>query len=369
MRIVHVANHSHRFNGNVHAAVDLACAQAQLGHEITFCSAAGSFDALLETHKVRVVHLPELNGRRGLVGAAWRIRQLVHVHGADIVHAHMMKSAALAWLATRHTQARLVTTVHNAFERSAVIMGLGDQVIAVSSAVSGAMQKRGIPEGRIQVVLNGTLGSARYAEGPAPSPEPLIHPAVLYLGGLHPRKGIADLLEAFASARRSRPDLHLYLVGEGPCEAEYRAMVSDDDRQNIHFCGSRPDPRSFMLGADVFVLASHADPAPLVLSEAREAGLAVIATQVDGIPELLEGGAAGVLVPPHEPARLTEALLGVVQNEQTLAHHRQRSQFNLEHLALSRVAGETLDVYARAHAAARRRAARRARSRMVEGYR
>ena len=344
-----MANHSHRFNGNVHAAIDLACAQAELGHDVMLCSAGGSFDALLEAHKVRVVHMPELAGRAGLPLAVQRLRRLVHSFGADIVHAHMMKSAVVAWMATRLGRARLVTTVHNAFERSAIIMGLGDQVIAVSSAVGATMQQRGIPEKRIQVVLNGTIGSVRYADGPAPSPESLAHPAVLYLGGLHPRKGIADLLEAFALARRIRPDLHLYLVGEGPCETQYRAMVSDQDREHIHFCGSRPDPRSFMLGADVFVLASHADPAPLVLSEAREAGLAVIATRIDGIPELLEDGAAGVLVPPRDPQLLAEALLGVMESDQSLAHHRARSQFNLDHLALGRVAAETLAVYERAH--------------------
>lgn len=348
-RIIHVANHSHRFNGNVHAAIDLACTQAELGHDVMLCSAGGSFDALLEAHKVRVVHLPELAGRAGLPLAVQRLRRLVHSVDADIVHAHMMKSAAVAWMATRLGRARLVTTVHNAFERSAIIMGLGDQVIAVSSAVGSAMQQRGIPEKRIRVVLNGTIGSARYADGPAPLPESLARPAVLYLGGLHPRKGIADLLEAFALARRSRSDLHLYLVGEGPCEAKYRAMVSDQDREHIHFCGSRPDPRSFMLGADVFVLASHADPAPLVLSEAREAGLAVIATRIDGIPELLEDGAAGVLVPPRDPQRLAAALLSVLESDQSLAHHRARSQFNLDHLALDRVAAETLVVYERAH--------------------
>jgi glycosyltransferase involved in cell wall biosynthesis len=121
-----------------------------------------------------------------------------------------------------------------------------------------------------------------------------------------------------------------------------------------------------MLGADVFILASRADPAPLVLSEAREAGLAVIGTRVDGIPELLESGAAGLLVPPAAPERLAAALLEVLETPQTLHHHRERSQFNLERLALSRVATETLAVYARAHRGRRPGGARRANASIVE---
>ncbi len=146
-------------------------------------------------------------------------------------------------------------------------------------------------------------------------------------------------------------------------------MVGVEDRSHVHFCGSRPDPRSFMLGADVFVLASHADPAPLVLSEAREAGLAVIATEVDGIPELLEGGAAGLLVPPAAPERLAAALLEVLRTEQTLDHHRRRSQFNLEHLTLRRVATETLEVYERARRRGRRTGAHPVRAPIVKDCR
>ncbi len=345
MNILHVANHTHRYNGNVHAAIDLACAQADAGHTVTMCSAGGSFDDILRAHGVALELLPELATKAGAPRAVLRLRQIIRERRAAIVHAHMMKSAALSWVASRLTRCRLVTTVHNAFERSAIIMGLGDRVIAVSQSVGGAMEARGVPRGRLRVVLNGTLGTARYEMGTTPEPEALAHPAVLYVGGLHPRKGIADLLKGFSAAREQREDLNLYLVGEGPCEEEYRGLVAEADRHAIHFCGSRRDPRSFMLGADAFVLASHADPAPLVLSEAREAGLAVIATEVDGIPELLEGGAAGLLIPPKSPDRIAQALLTVFADEQSLAAHRARGQINLRRLSLARVADETLVVY------------------------
>lgn len=344
MRIVHVVNHTFMYNGNVHAAIDLACAQADLGDEVVVCSRGGSFDDLLIAKGVEIQVWPELSDNAGTLRFVLRMRRLLRERRIDIVHAHMMKSATLSWAASRLTPTRLVTTVHNAFERSAILMGLGDRVIAVSQAVARAMGQRGVPAGRLRTVLNGTIGSARYAAPPS-EPETLQHPAVLYLGGLHPRKGIADLLQGMAQARLSRPDLHLYLVGEGPCEDDYRAMVAPADAENIHFCGARSDPRPFMRGADVFVLASHADPAPLVLSEAREAGLAIIATDVDGVPELLDGGQAGLLIAPRAPDQIAETLLTVLAHEASLQAYRERSQRNIGHLSLERVARETRVIY------------------------
>ncbi|CAN7604889.1 glycosyltransferase family 4 protein [Phenylobacterium sp. LjRoot219] len=345
MRILHVVNHTRRQNGNVHAAVDLACAQSELGHEVTLCSGGGDFEPLLRANRVAVETLPDLLAKGRLLQACRALRALAAARDADIVHAHMMRSAGLAWAATRFSHARLVTTVHNAFEKSAILMGVGDRVVAVSEAVGVGMRRRGIPAGRLRVVLNGTLGNARHRHEPPPKPLTLEYPAVLSVGGLHPRKGVLDLLAGFSQARRARPELHLYLVGGGPCAAEYRAAVAAADAGHVHFCGSHADPRPYMLGADVFVLASHADPAPLVIPEAREAGLAIIATRVDGVPELLEGGAAGVLVAPQAPAEIAAALLAVLADARSLADHRARSQINLRRLSVQRVAAETLAVY------------------------
>jgi glycosyltransferase involved in cell wall biosynthesis len=100
-----------------------------------------------------------------------------------------------------------------------------------------------------------------------------------------------------------------------------------------------------LLGGDIFVLASHAEPAGLVLSEAREAGCAILGTHVGGIPEMLDQGRAGILVPPSRPDLLAAALLPLLQNPGELAQARENSQINIENLALSRVARQTEQVY------------------------
>ena len=85
-----------------------------------------------------------------------------------------------------------------------------------------------------------------------------------------------------------------------------------------------------------------------MLSEAREAGCAIVATDVDGIPELLERGAAGILVPVGDPTRLAEVLCTLAGNDRLLREWKEKSQVNIDYLRVERVARQTLDVYAEA---------------------
>lgn len=345
MRILHLLNHTTQSNGHVHAAVDLACEQSRLGHAVAVASGGGDFDALLVRNGVDVFTIDHRRKAATLLRSAWALRRLVRAFSADIVHAHMMTSAVLAWPVCRLAGIPLITTVHNEFERSAILMGLGTRVIAVSAAVGASMRRRGIPAARLRVILNGTIGSARLA-GRETAPVPLASPSILFVGGLHPRKGLADLFAAFDLVHRRHPQARLHIVGDGPFAQTYRDMVAGlSCGEAVRFEGSKADPFPWMRGADIFVLPSHADPAPLVLPEAREAGCAVVATQVDGIPELLEGGAAGVLVPARDPDALAAALSGLIAAPGAISHWRERSQYRIDHLRIARVARETLELY------------------------
>jgi glycosyltransferase involved in cell wall biosynthesis len=257
----------------------------------------------------------------------------------------MMTSAVLAWPVCKLAGIPLVTTVHNEFEKSAILMGLGTRVIAVSAAVGASMRKRGVPASRLRVVLNGTIGSARSA-GRSGAPVALGSPSILFVGGQHPRKGLPDLFEAFATVHAKYPTARLCIVGEGPFLAAYQEMVGKMAcAAAVTFAGAQQDPFPWMLGADIFVLPSHADPAPLVLSEAREAHCAVVASEVDGIPQLLEHGMAGILVPPRDPQALSAALCALIGDPDRLKEWRAKSQHRIEHLTIDRVARETMDVY------------------------
>lgn len=348
MRAIHILNHTRRLNGHVHAAVDLACAQRALGHTTAIVSGGGDFDALLAANGVESLHLDQERRPLNLAKAMVGLQRIVRAWRPDVIHAHMMTSAVLAWPICRLNGVRFVTTVHNEFEKSSILMGLGTRVIAVSGAVARSLEARGLSRSRIEVVLNGTIGSARFA-GQSREPATLPGPSIVFVGGQHPRKGVTDLIEAFRIVHRACPAARLYIVGDGPFLETYKTEVAASGHSEVvDFLGPKDNPVPWMTGADIFVLPSHADPAPLVLSEAREAGCAIVATAVDGIPELLENGQAGILVPPKDPQALAQALLPLVADPAELAAWRARSQVNIVNMRVDRVARETLAVYERA---------------------
>ena len=345
MRIMHFLNHTRPNNGHVHVAVDLACVQSRMGHSVSVVSGGGAFDSFFAAYGVKHILIEQQRTLSNLIKATYKLRSTILSFSPDIIHTHMMASTGLAFILRRFMKFKLVTTVHNEFERSAVIMGLGDRVIAVSQAVADSMERRGVQRAKLRVVLNGTIGSPRLS-AESPPAQILNRPAITFVGGLHPRKGVDDLITAFKTVCARVPAAFLYLVGSGPYRETYGELASQTGfGDRIQFCGCQADPRPYLLGSDLFVLASHAEPAALVLAEAREAGCAIIATSVGGNSEMLDGGNAGVLVPPRRPDLLANAMIRVLSDKTALAHLRARSRSNLDHFTVDRASEECLSVY------------------------
>jgi glycosyltransferase involved in cell wall biosynthesis len=349
--IVHLLPHFARDgNGVVYVATDLACAQSAAGHSVSCIGGrSGAFADLLHEHSVETHTIPEFESGsflnpRGLP-ALWRLLKTLR---PDVVHAHTIASAVAAAVLQPLVGFGLVTSVHNGPRVKNFLLAVGDRIICVSAAVANGMRFLTAHEHKLRIVRNGPLGSPRWAQ---PVPEPadvaLNHPAVLTVAGLHGHKGIKDLIVAFAMARRSIPDLSLYILGKGPQRSYLESLAVDlgcSDR--IHFEGFIEDPRAYFRQADVFVLPSHREAFGSSLAEAREAGCAVIGTNVGGIPEVLEGGQCGILVPPNNPLALSRALVDLLGNEALLKFWQQRASSNLSWLYGIRALRETMVVYA-----------------------
>ena len=349
LHIVHLLNELAQLgNGIVNVAIDLAVEHARAGHHVTVAAPDGAYAALLRANGVQHFPLEPSGGVRPLT-AMFKLRGFIKRNGTQIVHAHMMKGAVIGRLACTGTKARLVTTVHNSWQRHAVLMRLGHRVIAVSDAVRSDMIERGVPAAHIETVLNGTIGTMRAPAGAPPVPVTLNHPNIVTVAGMYARKGIADLIEATAMVRERVPTVTTYMLGDGPDRAHFEQLARERGvGGSVVFLGFRADAELVMKQADVFVLASHADPNPLVIPEARAAGLPIVATRVDGIPESLDGGDAGLLVPPHAPDALANAIAGLLLAPEQRSRLRAAALRNLERLTVRRMAGETLGVYRRA---------------------
>jgi len=119
----------------------------------------------------------------------------------------------------------------------------------------------------------------------------------------------SSLLESFAQIKKTLPDTHLIVIGTGDLfdslQQKKRFLNLDG---SVHFLGSRDDIPELLQVIDVFVLSSLWEGLPLVLLEAMAAGVPVVATKVGGIPEVVEDGEEGLLVPPGDPRSLRLAM-------------------------------------------------------------
>lgn len=347
MKIIHILNHVQEIgNGIVNVAVDLACLQAKSGHNVAVISGGGKYENLLQQYGVKHFTLDQTRTPLNIIRAARRYQAIVKEFEPDIVHAHMMTGVVIAYLCRGKNSYALVSTVHNEFQRFAVLMGLAERVIAVSDPVAKSMVQRGIPKDKIRVVFNGTLGSPRTGSLSEYQPMPLKRPAITTVAGMYRSKGIAELINAFGNIAQTFPEAHLYLVGDGPDRQLFEAQAkSTSISDRIHFEGFQPQPQRYLLATDIFVLPSHRESFSLVLGEAREVGCAIIASNIDGIPQTLDNGQAGILVPPEDTYILAKSLTYLLTNQDQLQNWKEKSKQNLHWLSVARVNEETLGVY------------------------
>ncbi|WP_159449231.1 glycosyltransferase [Demequina sp. NBRC 110055] len=351
---MHHLKHARRGNGSVHVAVDLACAQASDGYAVSFVAGEGSYDEVLRRHGVDVFSIPEASGLRGAwrafiatAGVARRVRP-------DIVHAHMMSSTVIGWVVALIARATLVTTMHNSFDAHSRLMRIARITVAVSRAERDLLVERGFPAHRVRTVLNGVVGSAR-EEIAVDEIGDIARPSLVTLSGLHGRKGIDDVIRAFALVAQDFPQWHVNVIGWGPAREDLEALATAlglADR--AHFCGPTLTPWRQLSQAQIFVTGARAEPFGLNIIEARAAGCAVVATEVGGIPEALDGGSAGMLVPPADPVAMAAAMRSLMGDPALLETWRRRARQGIDYFSVSRMARDYTDVYREAIPARRR---------------
>lgn len=141
---------------------------------------------------------------------------------------------------------------------------------------------------------------------------------LLFVGRLEPRKGIDVLLHVLPELLAAVPGLRATIAGDDPSSygASFLASVPEDLARRTRFLGRVEDARlrSLYAGADVFVAPSRYESFGLVLLEAMMFGVAVVASDVGGMPEIVEDGRSGLLVPPGDPAALLAALERVLSD-------------------------------------------------------
>jgi glycosyltransferase involved in cell wall biosynthesis len=278
-----------------------------------------------------------------------KIVKLNKIHKFDVMHAHMMSGSLVGFGASVLTGVPLVTTVHNSFDRHSFLMRLGRRVVAVSEAEKALLVRQGYNANRVDVVLNGPNNSPRESFLHNAVDIDIQRPCITTVCGLHRRKGVADLISAFAQASHSFPAWKLYIVGEGPDRQQLEALAHNGGLDGkVCFLGSISSPQPILAKSDIFVLASYADPCSLAVAEARGAGCAIVATAVGGTPELLEFGQAGKLVEAGNPVQLANELQNLMGSHEMLSAFRNASKRGSEFFDVQRVTEAYEPIYKRA---------------------
>jgi glycosyltransferase involved in cell wall biosynthesis len=143
---------------------------------------------------------------------------------------------------------------------------------------------------------------------------------VLFAGQMIERKGVADLLNAWRLVRAKWADrAELVLVGDDlENDGSYRKQMESLARQlecGARFVGFQRNVPQWLAAADVCVVPSHAEPLGNATLEAMAHARPVIGCHVGGIPEMVDEGVTGLLVPPHDPTKLAEAISRLLQDE------------------------------------------------------
>ncbi|MCA9024423.1 MAG: glycosyltransferase [Planctomycetaceae bacterium] len=186
---------------------------------------------------------------------------------------------------------------------------LVDHTICVSRAVADAYRKLGYREEQLTVVPNG-VDFERFANAePADLTAfgiPREARTIISVGRLHPQKGFDNLIDAFAQLFNQDhvgKNLHLLIVGEGPDRGGLQVDIEEQGMTNfVHLIGRQSDTAPLLQAADLFVLSSRWEGMPNVLLEAMAAGLPCVATNVEGVSELILDGETGLTAQPNPPS-------------------------------------------------------------------
>jgi glycosyltransferase involved in cell wall biosynthesis len=198
------------------------------------------------------------------------------------------------------------------------VLRKADFLITVSNDLRRkAMAMGALPE-RTRTIVNGCDLSVFYVMDRLAARQKLrIDPAteaVVYIGRMDVRKGLRELVDAAAALHLRRPNLRVYMVGEGPDKTLIQSAIEANNAAG--FVHTPPgcafdEVAVWMTAADVVTLPSYMEGCPNVILEALACGRPVVATNVGGIPEIMSGE-CGQLVPPRDFMALAQGLASVL---------------------------------------------------------
>lgn len=341
MRIVHLI-HSEGVYGAELVLLYLAREQQRAGH-VSLIGSIRDPGTPQTAFEARATHLglqiiPIRIAPRPTPGVVRAFLRVIAELRPDVLHSHGYKPDILLGFLARRTRGPMVTTLHG-WSRAPNFTALWlyeqldrmairqlDIVALVTRQMLDLPAVRRLAPTRRRVIENGIPPLAtRLADlatlNVPPLPAELVEftarrPTLVAIGRLAPVKGFLSLLQAFGLARKRCGASHqLLIVGEGPQRQALTAYIASVQlKDEVRLAGYVQGADRLLSVAAGFVMSSRTEGMPLVLLEAMQWGVPILATAVGAIPDLLDGGRRGILVPPNDLTALVDGLSSMLSS-------------------------------------------------------
>ena len=184
-----------------------------------------------------------------------------------------------------------------------------DCIVTVSESIRQQLRADGVQGARIRTIYEG-MDLSPFPKRESPNPRRPGEPTVMgTVAHFSPEKGLRYLIEAAALIPDVHTRMRFVLVGDGVCRRALETQVRDRGLEDcFHFAGFQKRPAPYLSSFDCFVLPSLSEGLSSSILSAMAASLPVIATNVGGIPELIQHEENGLLVPPADPIALAQAI-------------------------------------------------------------
>jgi glycosyltransferase involved in cell wall biosynthesis len=333
IKILHLISSS-GFLGAENVVQELAKESAKKGCEITIGILENRNNrhtdfverALAEKIRVQLFHC---RGRLDMKTIS-NIRGFIDQEHPNLLHSHGYKGNFYAWRAVSGRNMPWIVTNHGKRIGKKLLvynwlniffMKRADKVIAVSEEIAVEMTKKGIPSTKILVIDNG-IDLQKFANQKRNNELRKSfgfngnHKIIGTVASLTEEKGHIYLLKAARQVIDKYPECRFLIVGDGG----QRQFLEEKTPHlgltgKILFTGSRKDVPEILSILDVFVLPSLKEGLPMALLEAQAAKVPVIATSIGAIPDVIEHGVTGLLVPPKNYETIADSILRILSNE------------------------------------------------------
>jgi glycosyltransferase involved in cell wall biosynthesis len=347
MRILHVEAGMHLYGGARQVAYLLDGLQQMRVDSILVCPIGSAIAQAAREMGIQVYEVP-LRGDHDLP-FIWRLKRIIDRERPDLVHLHSRRGAdILGGLAAKMAGVKSVVSRRVDNPESPFVVKwkyrLFDRVITISQAIAEVLLREGLPSEKLDCVRSavdveayqGRCDRAWFRQTFGLREGDL---TMAMVAQLIPRKGHQVLLQAMPGLIAAFPNLRLLIFGQGHLQGELQALIDKMGLQErVLMAGFRKDLPAILPCLDLLVHPALMEGLGIALLQAASAGLPIVAVEAGGMPEAVEDGVTGRLVPAGSVDALADALRQLLADESlrrrmgASGREKMRREFSLERM-------------------------------------